>query len=164
MQESYEKIIYQIKSVLMSSGGELETACIRWIQAKIRTEKAACIEVIDIGYDCSTFGKATNDKIDTAAFETIQDFLDYPTGQSTPTFVSGAGMSAQTYDEPFTEFIREYIWDWLTRQGYDPIIRDKDGFVDDDFADFLCDSDASEYAFSHHMADKPFPNIQAVSC
>ncbi len=148
----------------MSPGGELETACIRWIQERVRNEKAAHVEVIDVGYDCSSFGKTTNDKIDPTAFQTIQNFLDYPTGQSIPTFLSGSGMMTETYEEPFVEFIRDSIENWLTRQGYGPVIRDQNGTVDDDFADMLCDSDASEYAFSNHIANKPFPRIQGVSC
>ena len=124
MQEKYEHIINKICTELMLPGGELEAGAIRWIQGKVRKEKAAYVEVVD----------------------------------------SGSGMRAESYDEPFTEFIRDYVWYWLTRQGYDPIIRDQDGCVDDGFADLLCDSDASEYAFSDYMAAKPFPRIQVVPC
>lgn len=157
-------IIQQIKERLMAPGGELEQASNRWIQTVCRSHPAASIEVVDMGYDVSSFGRRTNEPIDAASFTTIQDFLDSPTGESIPTFNSGSGMRAESWEDRFIEFVRDYIWEWLSNNQFDPYIKDENGFVDDGFVDALCDSDADEYTFVYTMAEKRFPRLVAVTC
>lgn len=52
--------------------------------------------MVDAGYDISSFGVQLPELIDVSNFNTIADFLEYPTGQSMPTFCSGSGMHAET--------------------------------------------------------------------
>jgi hypothetical protein len=164
MPTKYEQVIQAIKSELMCPGGELEREAYRWIQEMGRTHSAASIKIIDSGYDVSSFGQRTNSSINTAAFDTIQNFLDYPTGESIPTFCSGAGMAAETWEDRFREFVRDYTTRWLSEHGFDPMIHDQEGDVDNEFIDALDLSDASEYAFVDHMAQKPYPRLMLIRC
>ena len=91
------------------------------------------------------------------SFDTIQDFLDYPTGHSIPTFNSGSGMSAERWGDLFLEFIREYIWDWIEEHGYQKMI-----MCDDEFIDELCSSEASECAYAEKMSAKDFPKLRII--
>lgn len=155
-------VVLRIKTELMSEGGELENACYRWIQKACRENSGAEFEVIDSGYDVSSFGRKTGDAIDVSAFSTIEDFLDYPTGESVPTFMSGAGMAAQTYSDLLGEFIRDQIWDWLDRNDLKSFVTDEEGLVNDDFCDISCENEADSYDFLAYLSKKPFPALRAV--
>lgn len=152
-------VVLKLKSEFMADSGELERSCYRWIQKACRERSAAISEVVDCGYDVSCFGRRTGEKIDTSAFETVDDFLNYPTGDSVPTFVPGSGMAAQTYSDLLEEFIREQIWEWIERNGLKPFVTDDAGVVDDDFCDISCENEADCYDFLSHLAKKPFPSV-----
>ena len=158
----YDSIIHQIKSALMANGGELEIECIRWIQDVCRNNNAANVEVIDTGYDASSFGRILDEPIDTTQFETIQDFLDYPTGRSVPTFESGSGMRYETWDDIFIENVRECLWKWLEERHLKCQVVDKDDCIDDEFIDELVLSSADEYYFCSYIGEKQFPNLKLV--
>lgn len=155
-------VVVKIKTELMSEGGELEQACYRWIQRACRENSAAEFEVIDSGYDVSSFGRKTGNAIDISVFSTIEEFLDYPTGESVPTFMSGSGMAAQTYSELLGEFIRDQIWDWLDRNNLKSFITDDEGLVDDDFCDISCENEADSYDFLAYLSKKSFPALRAI--
>ena len=155
-------VVLKIKTEFMPEGGELEQACYRWIQRACRENSAAEFEVIDSGYDVSSFGRKTGDAIDTSIFSTIEDFLDYPTGESVPTFMSGSGMAAQTYSDLLEDFIRDQIGDWLDRNNLKSFVTDDEGMVDDDFCEVSCENEADSYDFLARLSKKPFPALRAV--
>jgi len=157
-----EAIVALIKEDLMAENGELERACYRWIQKTCREETSATVEVVDCGYDKSSFGHSTGDKIDTSQFVTVGDFLDYPTGASVPTFISGSGMRAETYDERFEQFIRDQIWEWVEKKDLMKFIVDEMGMVDDEFCDMSCDNSADALDFAVIMSEKPFPKLKVI--
>lgn len=155
-------VVVKIKTELMPEGGELEQACYRWIQRACRENSAAEVEVIDSGYDVSSFGRKTGDAIDTSIFSTIEDFLDYPTGESVPTFMPGSGMAAETYSDLLGEFIRDQIWDWLDRNNFKSFVTDDEGMVDDEFFAISCENEADSDAFLARLSQKPFPALREI--
>lgn len=156
------EVVLRIKNELMSDGGELEQACYRWIQQVCREYSAANIKVVDCGYDVSSFGRRTGEPIDASAYQTVEDFLEYPTGESVPTFMSGCGMAAQTYSDLLEEFIRDQIWEWMERKNLKSFVMDEEGMVDDDFCDISCENEADCYDFLTFLSKKPFPALRAV--
>jgi hypothetical protein len=119
------------------------------------------VEVVDVGYDVSTYPRRSSRPIDYSQFDTVQDFFDMYTGNTIATFCSGSGFAAETFEDIFQEFVRDYIYDWITHL---PLAEKVfiDGEWDDDFMDYLCDSDANEIYFVPEFALKPFPRMSLV--
>ena len=151
-----------MKNMLFAEGGELEKESYRWIQNVCRTECAATVEVIDVGYDVSSYGQKLSEKIDVNDFYCIQDFLDYPTGYYIATYAPGAGMTHETWYDRFIEFVRDSIWEWIASQDVDSMIKNEYDDIDDDFLDDMSSSGVDEYAFCRRIADKPFPRLRLV--
>lgn len=93
-------------------GSILHRKFLNLIKECIESASVAEVEVVDSGYDYSTFGRASHVKVNKNQFETIRDFLDYPTGNSRPTFCSGSGMVAETWEDyvsvEWSEIITNY--------------------------------------------------------
>lgn len=162
--EKYNHIIKKMADTLFLAGGELEQESYKWILKNCLIARAASIEVIDSGFDISSFGNIESGPIDTSAFKTIQDFFDYPTGQSIPTFERRSGMRAETWGERFIEYVRDYRWDWIAKSDFYSEIFDERGDVDDDFHDELCVSEVDEYYFAERFGEKIFPEFKLVAC
>ncbi len=69
--EQYKRIIQKMIDTLFLEGGEIEQAAYKWILKMCLTPRVASIEVIDSGFDISTFGRIELGSIDTSAFKTI---------------------------------------------------------------------------------------------
>lgn len=82
------------------------------IQDWFFTEKKAYVEYVDSGYDVSSFGRQGNLPFSINDYKSVQDFLDEPTGNSVPTFVSGSGMGAERYEDLLQEKANELIFDY----------------------------------------------------
>lgn len=161
MEHIYKQIADAVLQVLMIDGGELELASYRWILQACRQNTHVDVEVVDVGYDVSTHPIRTSDSIDQSNFATIDDFLSTYTGNTVTTYCSGRGFAAETFEDEFVKFLRDYISTWISKLP----IAEKiivDGEWDDDFIDYLCDSDASEYHFVYEFSRKTFPRIGIV--
>ena len=63
----------------------------------------------DVGYDVSTRSKATGERPDIEKLDTLGVWLSQATGQDVPTFQSGSGMRAETWEERLIQNLEEWI-------------------------------------------------------
>jgi hypothetical protein len=107
-----EEIIQSIALKLLSQkehGSFLHAKFKRLVSEKATQAFEADIEHVDTGYDQSCFGRKTSISLDKTKFKTINDFLEYPTGDSRPTFCSGSGMCAETWEDRIIDDWREIV-------------------------------------------------------
>lgn len=71
------------------------------------------IEVVDLGYDVSSYARSTNDEL-CDKVTTYSEFLTACNGNTQPTYCSGAGMSAENISSNVTDFIA----DWAHKRFY----------------------------------------------
>lgn len=152
-------IIEEIANAMLiqkKEGSILHGKFLNLVKECIQSASVADIEVVDSGYDYSTFGRSSYEKVNKSQFETIRDFLDYPTGNSRPTFCSGSGMVAETWEDYISEEWSEIITNyynaipkyrdiinssiWIDFQGN--ILTEKDEICEDlhnELCDYLID-------------------------
>jgi hypothetical protein len=135
-----------------SRGSLLHAKFKKLISSMIFKASVADIEIVDVGYDKSCFGVKTTSPVSKNIYSTINDFLDYPTGDSTPTFCSGSGMSAERWEDRVIDdwreiVVRQYnsipeyqdilsVCSWTDWQGH--LITDKEEIIED-LDQALCD-------------------------
>jgi hypothetical protein len=147
----YEHVFSKIKHDLMKENGELEHACYEWIHNICKKHKAAEVNWEDVGYDVSSYGKELNKPIDINQFKTIEDFLNYPTGASLPTYEPGSGMRYEIWEDEIYYFVSDYLNNWVIERF------EKDAIEDEDFPDNLCDSEADILNYIGDLKEKSFP-------
>lgn len=67
----------------------------------------------DWGYDCSERPMQTNHPYRAEDYDTVADFLHEATGQTVATFVSGAGLAAETFEEQVYEELNSQFFELL---------------------------------------------------
>lgn len=63
------------------------------------------VEIVDVGYDVSEHARPTGKRLDIHDYLTIKEFLEELTGNTIATYVSGAGLRAETYEDYFQDLI-----------------------------------------------------------
>ena len=66
----------------------------------------------DVGYDKSTRSRATNSRPDFWGLTTLSEWMESSTGCDKPTFISGMGMMAETWEEKIKEELEEMVDDF----------------------------------------------------
>ena len=157
-------IIESISSKLLSQkshGSFLHKKFRKLISESIKQAAVADIECIDTGYDQSSFGVKSSISVNKTIFSTINEFLEYPTGDSRPTFCSGSGMRTETWEELIADDWREIVVNqynaipecqsilsanrWTDWKGN--LITDKDEIIEDldqALCDYIIDSELIE--------------------
>lgn len=152
------------KKNFMQPDGPLEQWAWGWLANSITRNKRAEIEVVDCGYDYSTYGRRTNQPFCVSDFNTVRDFLNEPTGNTTATYVSGYGMAAETYKDDFLQDALEQINNWIEKQGYFEGMNDDERFdAWDELTDALIVADVSEDIWlEEFFCEKLFCNVQLI--
>lgn len=110
--DTRNNIIESIASQLLSQktrGSFLHEKFKKLVSESSAQAFVSSIDYIDTGYDQSFFGRKSSNPIDKSKFQTINDFLVYPTGDSIPTFCSGHGMVAEIWEDRITDNWREIV-------------------------------------------------------
>jgi hypothetical protein len=119
---SAESIARELRSELGSPDHAFRTRIETWLAYRVLYSTVAEVYEIDSGYDRSTFGQWTDRSFDIADFESVDDFLEQPTGDTRATYLSGSGFAAETIrDALFDEIGRalsETISHKLASYGY----------------------------------------------
>ena len=160
--DHFKLVALRIRIELMLPTGPLQAACIRWIRQQCTENKAARIDQVDSGWDVSMHGVTLDAPINMSAFEIIADFLDYPTGNTLPTYCSGSGFYAETYRECMTDFVAAYMQMWLETHLLWPYVCDEQSTMLDAFDDYLVLHDLSACAYVERLALMPFPMPRLV--
>lgn len=71
------------------------------------------VGILDLGYDCSDYPVATQMPYQPQDYETLADFLEEATGETVATYLSGHGLSAETYEDWVTSELDSEIFDLL---------------------------------------------------
>lgn len=86
---------------------------------------------VETDFDTSTYAHPRLQKHRAENYETLKDFLDQLTGQTIPTYVSGAGMSAETYGE----WLENFVYHLLGEYAYAYFKSDVDEWLEGDEED-----------------------------
>lgn len=94
--EKYYKLFSQkmLGKIIFSLEKELKKEIVSWFL----NEKKGFVTRVDSGYDFSSFGNTGVLPFSILDYETVDDFLNETTGNSVPTYLSGSGMVAETFD------------------------------------------------------------------
>jgi hypothetical protein len=106
-----------------------------WLIRVLESRTRGAVEVVDSGYDISTEGVRTEDPLDSSDFITLGDLLESPTGDTEPTYVSGSGLRARTFEDDFREYLYEVENLFLTGKN----LNDAEHFAT---LEAICDLDA----------------------
>lgn len=79
----------------------------------------------DLGYDVSTRSHATGERPNLEKIETLGVWLSQATGQDVPTFQSGSGMRAETWEERLIQGLEEWIDDF-SAEALGDLLREDD--------------------------------------
>lgn len=77
-----------------------------WVYKTWSTCEYIDTEVVDVGYDCSTYPVRTG-KLASEMCRTYKEFVNSNTGNSVCTFNSGSGMACESYSEQLYELFRD---------------------------------------------------------
>ena len=140
--------------------GPLDAWGWEWLADVVARETRSEVEVVDCGYDVSSYGRRRKAPFRIADFDTVADFLQEPTGQTQATYESGSGMRAEDYEEVFLQDAHEQICDWVVRHGYmeglSEMERDQ---AWDALGDALVEADAWEGWWAERFGKEPFAKI-----
>jgi hypothetical protein len=104
------------------------------------------VEIVDVGYDVSEHARPTGKRLDILDYVTVKDFLEESTGNTVPTYISGAGLRAETYEDYFQDLIMRKKYDiaeevFKKETNIDTSnMSDEERMIFDDFNDAFCDS------------------------
>lgn len=114
-----------------------------WLTYQFLKNPSFEVEVVDSGYDISTHAKLSDDQNSVSSYEIVQDFLDEPNGNTTPTFESGSGLIAETYSSDLDFELRDVFRDYLVKLVPEMRIGGND-FYAEALIDSLVDQDCDE--------------------
>jgi len=87
----YQKLLYRFLDLML----------LNTIDKEVFFARDAAIEVVDVGYDVSTYGntKAAHERIMFTDAISLAEIFDHPTGETHKTYESGRGMAATTHGD-----------------------------------------------------------------
>ena len=103
------------------------------------------VEIVDVCYDVSEHARSTGKRLDIHDYSTVKEFLEELTGNTVPTYISGAGLRAETYEDYFQDLImrKKYnIAEELFKEETNintSNMSDEERMIFDDFNDAFCD-------------------------
>ena len=162
MEEIFNQIATDIKEQLFHANSPLAVAAYRWIMRQCRDNRYVEVDIVDFGYDVSDSPRRTAASINFSLLSTVQDFLDLYTGNTVATYCSGYGLRAETYEDRFEEFVRDYLSEWVYAHQLSNKIKGSDGNIVFEMFEYLCDNDCNEYDFINLFNQSPFPRIREV--
>lgn len=105
------EFVSKIRSIEYGLNKFIATDTVPFLIKTLLRETISEDEVVDVGYDVSTYLRDTNQYAKESTFENVGHMIDEWKYRTTPTFCSGSGMSTQN--------IREVIEEELLRVVYD---------------------------------------------
>lgn len=143
LQGIVEKAIKEMRNNISTIVKELNTELIEILKDGTKYD----IEVIDVGYDVSEYPYKTEKRYSVYDYYIVEDFLKEATGNKIATYESGAGFSAETYDNYFQDLIMRKKYDiardvFIRETGIDILskISQEEDTLFDDFNDMFCDN------------------------
>ena len=115
-KRAYIKGISEVLKSQKDRGSFLHRRFTKLIKDGLSRAFVAEVELVDSGYDLSSWGRRSKVPVDATRFATINNFLEYPTGDSVPTHVSGSGMAAETWEERLY-----YDWIEIVKNAYNAV-------------------------------------------
>lgn len=113
-----------------------------WIADHALNGTCSVIDYIDSGYDYSSYGRRTNEPYKVEDFETVEEFLEEPSGNTNATFISGSGFAAEELSEEFEREVLDALTTWVSQQHrkkYGLEVADFDLPGWQEFWDLVCD-------------------------
>ena len=135
-----DKAVLKIENYFIAIIKELNLKLIEILRDRNRYE----IEIVDVVYDVSEHVHSTGESFNIENYENVKDFLEEPTGNTIPTYVSGAGLMAETYEHYFRDLIMRKKYD-IAEQVFRKELNignemsEEEKVLFDDFNDIFCD-------------------------
>jgi hypothetical protein len=135
-----DKAVLKIENYFIAIIKELNLKLIEILRDRNRYE----IEIVDVGYDVSEHVHSTGESFNIENYENVKDFLEEPTGNTIPTYVSGTGLMAETYEDYFRDLIMRKKYD-IAEQVFRKELNignkmsEEEKVLFDDFNDIFCD-------------------------
>lgn len=149
-----QDIVEKIKKQLFDLNGECLTQLGVWLVDIILDDNKHELDVIDCGYDVSTYARKSDDGYDLSQYFKVQDFLDNEyTGNTKATHMSGSGMMAETYYIHFRDEVDNLWFDYIYGQFPEIKLRDDEGYMDDDVYDQLGSNKIDQYALLQYFGN-----------
>jgi hypothetical protein len=143
--QTYSPEILQLLELYRIEQQQIEEHLGVWLADCFLHNHKAVSEVVNSGFDISSYGCTTNEPFDINDYELVQDFLKEPTGHTLATFESGSGFASQTYQDLFFEEAAAAIADWIHSHNIPDTL-------EDDFWECLDDNDLGDYQLWEHFS------------
>lgn len=71
-----------------------------WLGSIVMTRQKYEVEIVDVGYDCSSYPKKSNESFDLTKYTTVGDFLESEcSGNTVATYASGSGIACEMFSD-----------------------------------------------------------------
>lgn len=134
MEELIKQMIPDLRKELSVPDGFIAEQILIEIARYALFENKSEVEVVDLGYDLSSYGYKTNKRFKLSNYKTVGDFLDEPNGETEATHVSGMGFTAKTIKSEIFEFAEdlhsEVVEKWLEEHNIEVDERIASDFYD----------------------------------
>jgi hypothetical protein len=121
MEEIVKQILPELKKEFSVPDGLVAKTVLTEIVRYALFENKSEVEIEDLGYDCSYYGRRTNKKFNIADYKTVGDFLKEPDGQTEATHMSGMGFAARTIERDMCDLaedtFNELVEEWLNEHN-----------------------------------------------
>ncbi len=142
LQAIADKAVQEIGDDIINIVKELNIKLVEILKKETKYD----IEIVDVGYDVSEHPRPTGKRFDIHDYSAVKDFLEEATGNTVATYVSGAGLRAETYEDYFQDLIMRKKYDiaekiFIEKTGIDTSnMSEEERALFDDFNDVFCDS------------------------
>lgn len=148
----------EIERYIANPESEIYDLLGEWLTYQFMKYPVFDTEVVDVGYDVSTHARSTRDAHSLSTYDSVRDFLDQPNGATVPTFESGFGLMAETYDSDLDFEVRENYRECLIKVVPEIGIGGID-FYGEYLFDALVDNGLDELAVSSKFSDMSIRHI-----
>ena len=109
----FRRAVDHFSSLILSMLPSLREDALDWIVRSAVNGKHFKSVTIDSGYDISLVPKPTGRGYRICDYQTVEDFLYEPNGQSVATFERGSGFSCESLFDEFDRDINEWVFDLI---------------------------------------------------
>jgi len=140
LQAIADKAVQEIGDDIINIVKELNIKLVEILKKETKYD----IEIVDVGYDVSEHPRPTGKRFDIHDYSAVKDFLEEATGNTVATYVSGAGLRAETYEDYFQDLIMRKKYDiaekiFIEKTGIDTSnMSEEERALFDDFNDGDC--------------------------
>jgi len=154
-------LVERLRNIHHIPGNPLMGALEAWVADTALNTYRYVVRHENSGYDYSTSAESTREGYDLSKYQTVNEFLEEPNGDTVATYVSGSGLRAARLDESLDDEVRNVHHKWIISQ---PEVM----ALDPDARDVLCweMSDAIVYESLEHELTEPLkaqPFIDVVN-